>query len=94
MTSWPARRRRTPFTRSAGTPRSAGAYLQQLVDDVDQAAVDAGYLGGGTVTSRGASITWTFPSTDVPARQLILAGRLAADRLNPGSWVITADDHT
>ena len=71
----------------------AAALVQQLVDDVDQAAADAGYLGGGTVTSRGASITWTFPSTDVPARQLVLAAREAADRLNPGGWVITADDH-
>jgi len=71
----------------------AGALVQQLVDDVEQAAAGAGYLGGGTVTSRGASITWTFPSTDVPARRLVLAARLAADRLNPGSWVITADQH-
>ena len=44
----------------------AAALVQQLVDDVDQAAAAAGYLGGGTVTSRGASITWTFPSTDSP----------------------------
>ena len=73
--------------------QQAGALVRQLVDDVDEAAADAGYLGGGTVTSRGTSITWSFPSTDVPARQLVLAGRLAADRLNPGSWVITGDDH-
>ena len=73
--------------------QQAAALVQQLVDDVDQAAAAAGYLGGGTVTSRGTSITWTFPSTDVPARQLVLAARLAADRLNPGSWVITADEH-
>ena len=71
----------------------AAALVQELVDDVDQAAAHAGYLCGGTVTSRGASITWTFPSTDVPARQLVLAARLAADRLNPGNWVITADEH-
>ena len=71
----------------------AADLVQQLVDDVDQAAADAGYLGGGTVTSRGASITWTFPSTDVPARKLVLAARLAADRLNPGSWIVNADDH-
>ena len=45
----------------------AGALVQQLVDDVDQAATNAGHLGGGTVTSRGTSITWTFPATDVPA---------------------------
>ena len=43
------------------------------------------------VTSRGASITWTFPSTDVPARVLVVAARQAADRLNPGTWVVTAD---
>ena len=71
----------------------AAALIHQLVDDVDLAAADAGHLDGGTVTSRGASITWTFPSTDVPARQLVLTARLAADRLNPGSWVITADEH-
>ncbi len=71
----------------------AAALVQRLVDDVDQAAANAGYLGAGTITSRGASITWTFPSTDVPARQLVLAARLVADRLNPGSWVITADEH-
>jgi hypothetical protein len=29
----------------------------------------------------------------VPARDLVLAGRLAADRLNPGTWIITADDY-
>ena len=39
------------------------------------------------------SITWTFPSTDVPARQLVLEARLAADRLNPGDWIIAADDY-
>lgn len=52
----------------------------------------AGYLGGGTVTGRATSITWTFPATDVPARQLVLAARLAADRFNPGGWIIAADD--
>jgi len=66
-------------------PNQAHALLRQLVDDVDQAAAGAGYLGGGTVTSRGTSITWTFPSTDVPARQLVLAAQLAADRLNPAT---------
>ncbi len=76
-----------------GQPLTEQALVQQLVDDVDQAAAGADYLGGGTVTSRGASITWTFPSTDVPARQLVLAARLAAGRLNPGSWIITADEH-
>ena len=55
----------------------AGALVQRLVDDVDQAVAGAGHLGGGTVTSRGASITWTFPSTDVPARQLVLTARPA-----------------
>ncbi len=71
----------------------AAALVQQLVDDVDQAAAAAGYLGGGTVTDRPTSITWTFPSTDVPARQLVMAARLAVDRLNPGGWIITADVH-
>ena len=69
----------------------AAALVQQLIADVDQAAADAGCPIGGTVTSRGASITWTFPSTDVPARELLRASRQAADRLNPGTWVITAD---
>jgi len=40
----------------------------------------AAYLGGGIVSGRPTSITWTFPSTDVPARQLVLAVRLVADR--------------
>lgn len=70
----------------------AAALVRQLVDDVDRAAAGAGHLCGGTVTSRATSITWTFPSTDVPARRLVLAARLAADRLNPGSWIITADE--
>jgi len=52
----------------------------------------AGYLGGG-VTGRRTSITWTFSSTDVPARQLVLAARLAADRVNPVGWIVTADEH-
>lgn len=71
----------------------AAALVQQLVHDVDQAAADAGYLGGGTVTSRGTSITWTFSSTDLPAQQLVLVARVAADQLNPGGWIITADDY-
>jgi hypothetical protein len=71
----------------------AAALVQQLVDDVDQAVAAAGYLGGGTVTGRVTSITWTFPSTHVPARRLVVAARLVADRLNPGEWIITADDH-
>lgn len=41
--------------------------MQQLVVDVDAAVGAAGYLGGGIVTERAMSITWTFPSTDVPA---------------------------
>lgn len=70
----------------------AAALVRQLVDDVDQAAAAAGYLGGGTVTNRPTSITWTFSSTDVPARQqVVLAVRVAADRLNPGGWIVTAD---
>ena len=71
----------------------AAALVQKLVDDVDQAAAAAGYVGGGTVTSRGASITWTFPSTDVPALTLVMATRLVADRLNPGGWITSADTY-
>lgn len=69
----------------------AAALVQQLVDDVDHAAASAGYLGGGTVTSRRTSITWTFPSSDVPALHLVEAARAAAGRLSPGTWVVTAD---
>lgn len=54
---------------------------------------DAGHGGDVGVTRRPTSITWTLPTSEVPARDLVLAARLAADRLNPGSWVITADDH-
>ena len=71
----------------------AGALVQQLVDDVDQAAANAGYLGGGSATARQTSITWTFTSRDVPARQLVMATRLAVDRLNPGGWIVNADDY-
>jgi len=71
----------------------AAALVRQLVDDVDQAVAAAGYLGGGTVTGRPTSITWTLSSTDGSARQLVSAGRLAADRFNPGEWIITYDDH-
>ncbi len=71
----------------------AAALVRQLVDDVDEAAARAGYLGGGTATGRPTSITWTFSSTDGPARQLVWAARLAADALNPGEWIITCDDH-
>ncbi len=71
----------------------AGALVQQLVVDVDAAVGAAGYLGDRIVTERAMSITWTFPSTDVPARQLVLEARLAADRLNPGDWIIAADDY-
>jgi hypothetical protein len=72
----------------------ATALLRQLVDDVDTAAAAAGYLGGGTVTARPASITWTFLSTDVPALVLVLAARQAADTLNPGTWIVSADDYS
>jgi hypothetical protein len=71
----------------------AAALVRQLVDDVDAAAAAAGYLGGGRVTARPTSITWTFPSTAVPARQLVLAALQAADRLDPGGWVTNADDY-
>lgn len=78
-----------------GEPLSAaaGELLRRLVDQVVHVVDDAGYVCGGTLTVRSASLTWTFPSTDVPARDLVLAARAVADRLNPGGWVITADDH-
>ena len=69
------------------------ALVQQLVDDVDAAAAAAGYLGGGAVTAWPTSITWTFTSNSAPARSLVLAGRQAVDRLDPGGWVTSADDH-
>ena len=69
----------------------AGVLLQRLVDD--QAAAGAGHLGGGTVTGRPTSITWTFPSTTVSARRLVLAAQEVADRLNPGGWIVSADDY-
>ncbi len=71
----------------------AAELVQQLVDDVGTAVAGAGYLGGGIATARPTSITWAFPSTNVPARQLALAGRLAADQLNPGEWITSADDY-
>lgn len=71
----------------------AAALVRQLVDDVDAAVEAAGYLDGGTVTARPTSITWTFPSTGVPARTLVLAALQAADRLDPGGWVTNADDY-
>lgn len=69
----------------------AAALVQRLVDDVDQAVTAAGSVSGGTVTARPTSITWTFPSCDVPALRLVEAARGAADRMNPGTWVVTAD---
>lgn len=71
----------------------AAALVQQVVNYVDAAASTAGYVGGGTVTARATSITWTFPSSEVPARQLVLAAQRAADFRNPGGWIVTADDH-
>ena len=71
----------------------ATALLNQLVDDVYTAATAAGYLGAGTLTARATSLTWTFLSKDLPARQLVLVARETADRLNPGAWIITADDY-
>ena len=71
----------------------ARALVRQLVDDVDQAAASAGYLDGGTVTIRPTSITWTFPSTDVSAGRRVQAAQKAADRLNPGVRIVSADDY-
>jgi len=73
--------------------RAAGERVLLRACVVDLDSVRPGYLGGGTVTDRPTSITWTLPSTDVPARQLVLAARLVADRLNPGGWIISADDY-
>jgi len=60
------------FTVEHGEPltEQAAALVRQLVDDVDEAVSAAGYLGGGTVTDRPTSLTWTFPSTAVPARSV------------------------
>ena len=71
----------------------ATALVQRLVAGVEAGADAAGYLGGGTVTARATSITWTFPSTHVEARRLVQAAREAAHRLDPGGWVVTADDY-
>ena len=70
----------------------AAALVRQLVDDVDAVVTAAGYRGGGTATARPTSITWTFPSGDTPALTLVLAARHAADALDPGTWIVSADD--
>ena len=73
---------------------AAGQLLARLVEEVDAAVAAAGYLHGGTRVHRATSITWCFPSTEaVPARVLVLAARAAADGLNPGGWIITADHY-
>lgn len=90
-------RRRAPAghrrARRAADRAAAGELLARLVADVDAAVAAAGYLGGGTQTHRATSTTWSFPSTDVPARVLVLAARAVADGLNPGGWIVTADDY-
>lgn len=73
---------------------AAGELLARLVGEVDAAVAAAGYLQGGTRVHRATSLTWSFPSTsEVPARVLVLAARAAADGLDPGGWIITADDY-
>ena len=83
------------FTVEHGQPltEQAAVLVRQLVDDVEAAVASAGYLGGGAVTARPPSITWTFPPAAVAARTLVLAALQAADRLDPGSWVTNADDY-
>lgn len=61
----------------------ATALVRQLVDDVHAAATAADYLGAGTLIARATSLTWTFAPTDLPARDLVLVARHAADRLTP-----------
>lgn len=73
---------------------AAEQLLARLVEDVDAAVWSVGQVERGTLTQRVTSLTWSLPSTDaVPARALVLAARAAADGLNPGGWVITADDY-
>lgn len=86
---------RRRLTVEHGEPLTADAdeLVHRLVEQVDAAVDAAGYIGGGLLIGRLTSLTWTFPSTDVPARNLVDAARAVADRLNPGGWVITADDH-
>lgn len=83
------------FTVEHGEPLTANAaeLLHGLVEQVSAAVDAAGYVGGGQLAGRTTSLSWTLPSTDVLARDLVLAARTAADRLNPSSWVITSDDH-
>lgn len=78
-----------------GEPLSgaAGELLQRLVEQVAQLVDDGGDRCEATLTVRAASLTWTFQSPDAPARDLVLAARTVVERLDPGGWVITADDH-
>lgn len=75
---------------SPPTPPSSCTASSSKVNAVVDAA---GHVGGTLLLGRLTSLTWTFPSTDVPARNLVIAARAVADRLNPGGWVITADEH-
>jgi hypothetical protein len=65
-----------------GEPLTTDAVelLHRLVEHVTTAVDAAGYVGGGQLTGRSASLTWTFPSTDVPVRDLVLAARAAGWR--------------
>lgn len=73
--------------------------VQQLIDEVAAAADAAGYIGGGTTGHRVAhggerhTTEWHWPSSDVPAADIVRAAREVAERLNPGHWQIDADDH-
>lgn len=72
----------------------AGAeLLSRLVHEVAQVVEDAGPHCTANMTGRPASLTWTFQAPDGQTRDLVLAARTVIDRLDPGGWVVTADDH-
>lgn len=71
----------------------ATALLERLVDQVDDVVALAGATRPGTLTCRAASMTWAFPTRARTSRQLVIVARLIADQLDPGGWVVTADDY-
>jgi hypothetical protein len=87
-------RRRLTVAHGEPLTTDAAELVHHLVEQVNAAVDAAGHLGGMCLIGRSTSLTWTFPSTDVPACNLVVAARSVADRLNPGGWVITADDHS
>lgn len=78
-----------PLTEQAAT------LVQQLVDDVDQGAEarPATSAASPSPAGRTRSRRPSRPPTHLPARHLVLAARLVADRLNPGGWIVTAGDY-